>query len=171
MRSIYLTSHHLSEYMLVTDIDDTIKEIRSTIYRMRTPLGPGSSLRDRVLQVLSELAPTLGHEPASTFTGPLDVMVTEDLVDDVVAVLRASLTGVARHSAADTTGVCLAVLTDRRELHVTVTDNGTAWNESARERDLAGIRARAEERGGRFVIESTVDQVRGTRVLWIVPTP
>ena len=63
----YMTSPEASERVqgAVSDLDKTIKEIRSTIYALqRSDRTPSSSLRARIVELLEELAPTLGFTPA-----------------------------------------------------------------------------------------------------------
>jgi signal transduction histidine kinase len=142
---------------------------------MRTPLGPGgSNVRDRVLGVLSDLAPLLGSAPSVRFEGPLEAMLGPDVVEDVVAVLRETLTNVVKHAQAERTWVELTVDMSSRTLSVDVTDDGVGIGDPSRHSGTANIAARAAERGGACAIECPVDGVLpsgrpGTRVRWSVP--
>jgi signal transduction histidine kinase len=159
----------------IAEIDRTVGGIRSAIYRMRTPLGLGdAAVRDRVLGVLSDLTPLLGTSPSLRFEGPLDVMVGADVVEDVVAVLRETLTNVVKHAQAERTWVELTVDVPSRTLIVDVTDDGIGIGDPSRHSGTANIAARAAERGGSCTFESPVDGVLpsgrpGTRVRWSVP--
>ncbi|HVE27549.1 MAG TPA: histidine kinase, partial [Sporichthya sp.] len=159
----------------IAEIDKTVGGIRSAIYKMRTPLGPGgSNVRDRVLGVLSDLTPLLGSAPSVRFEGPLEAMLGPDVVEDVVAVLRETLTNVVKHAQAERTWVELTVDMSSRTLSVDVTDDGVGIGHPSRHSGTANIAARATERGGACAIESPVDGVLpsgrpGTRVRWSVP--
>src|SRR5262249_25291968 len=102
----------------IGEIDKTVSGIRSAIYKMRTPLGLGGApVRARVLEVLSEVAPMFDSAPSVRFEGPLDIMVGPDVVEDVVTVLRETLTNVVKHAQADRTTVELTVDAPSRMLH------------------------------------------------------
>ncbi|GAA0610669.1 hypothetical protein GCM10009547_10890 [Sporichthya brevicatena] len=154
----------------IEDIDETITQIRSAIYGLRTPLGPTvSSTRERILGVLSDVTPLLPAAPVVQFAGPLDVMPPDDLVDDLVAVLREALTNVARHAQARTVHVLVAAVIDTRTLTVEIVDDGVGLGDSTRRSGLANLRKRAEGRGGTF--EVTAPEAGGTRLVWAVPIP
>jgi PAS domain S-box-containing protein len=152
----------------IEDIDETITQIRSAIYGLRTPLGPTvSSTRDRLLAVLADVTPLLSSAPVVQFAGPLDVMLAEDLVDDLIAVLRETLTNVARHARAGSVRVGVTAGIENRALTVEVVDDGVGLGDSERRSGLANLRKRAEGRGGSFLVESP--NGTGTRVSWVVP--
>jgi signal transduction histidine kinase len=158
----------------IIEIDKTVSGIRSAIYKMRTPLGPGgASVRDRVLEVLGEVLPLFDAAPSVRFEGPLDVMVAPDVVEDVVAVLRETLTNVAKHAKADRTRVELALDAPTRILTVEITDDGVGLGDPSRRSGTANIVTRATQRGGECVFISPVPGQPsgrpGTRVRWSVP--
>jgi signal transduction histidine kinase len=154
----------------IEDIDETITQIRSAIYGLRTPLTSAlSSTRERILSVLADVTPLLSSSPVVQFAGPLDVMLPDDLVDDLIAVLRETLTNVARHARAGSVRVAIEADIERRELSVQVADDGVGMGETARRSGLANLRKRAESRSGTFLVESPA--AGGTRVGWVVPIP
>ena len=103
------------------------------------------------------------------FAGPLDVMLPDDLVDDLVAVLREALTNVARHAKAGSTRVAIDAQIEARQLVVEVVDDGVGLGPTPRRSGLANLRKRAETRGGTFEAESP--ESGGTRLRWSVPIP
>jgi PAS domain S-box-containing protein len=154
----------------IEDIDETITQIRSAIYGLRAPLTSAlSSTRERILSVLADVTPLLSSAPVVQFAGPLDVMLPDDLVDDLIAVLRETLTNVARHARAGSVRVAIEADIERRELSVQVADDGVGMGETARRSGLANLRKRAESRSGTFLVESP--EAGGTRVGWVVPIP
>ncbi|TIC83250.1 GAF domain-containing sensor histidine kinase [Nocardioides sp. GY 10113] len=152
---------------VVDDIDDAIRQIRTSIFQLRphSPLGGG--LRAAVLEVVRTVVPSLGHEPFVYFAGPVDVVSDDSLADDASAVVREALTNAARH--ARSTRVDVGVSVSGPTLRITVDDDGVGLSTSPRSSGLANLQQRAEERGGSFRV-GTPDSGRGTRVVWEVPT-
>jgi signal transduction histidine kinase len=96
----------------------------------------------------------------------VDLVVTGDLTDDVLAVAREGLSNVARHANASHTSMSLQVVDSMVTL--TIVDDGTGMTHNGRRSGLANLEARASARGGGCAIESDSD---GTRVTWTVPLP
>ncbi len=149
---------------VVDDIDDTIRQIRTSIFELRGALGPQSgSLRSRLVDVAADLTRPLGFSPRLGFTGPIDVVVSEDLADELVAVIREALTNVARHAHAS--HVEVEVSATGAELSVDVLDDGVGIGAAARRSGLANLRDRAERRGGTL----TTPDHKGTHLRWTIP--
>jgi signal transduction histidine kinase len=158
---------------VVEDIDQTIRQIRTSIFQLRGPLGPQvGAVRDRLLAVAAEVAPLLGFAPRLSFAGPVDAMVSDTVLVDLEAVLREALTNVARHALASRVGVEITVT------HATVTleltDDGVGMGGTQRRSGLANIRERAELQGGAFVLTSPLTPLTGAReggtsLSWTVP--
>lgn len=149
----------------VDDIDGTIAQIRSTIYRLSGPmLAAESSLRVRVARLLEELEPVLGFRVELTIRGPVDFGMDDDLAQDCLAVLREALTNVARHAGATRAAVAIAIGTGRLEIEVC--DDGRGMGRPARRSGLANLRVRAEQRGGSLLVASGA---RGSRLTWTIP--
>jgi signal transduction histidine kinase len=150
----------------VDDIDSTIAQIRSTIYRLSGPVvSAESSLRVRVARLLTELEPVLGHRVELQIRGAVDFAMEDDLAQDCLAVLREALTNVARHAQATRATVALSVGGGR--LLLDVWDDGIGLGGEARRSGLANLRARAERRGGSLELSSGA--VEGTRLTWTIP--
>ena len=136
---------------VVDDIDETIRQIRTSIFRLRGPLGAGTrSVRDSVLNVVSELTPVLGYKPRVVFVGPVDTAVPDPVVDDLIAVVREGLTNVARHAGASRVDVDLRYAGG--ELALVLADNGFGMRDAQRRSGLANLRERAERHGGTLVL-------------------
>jgi signal transduction histidine kinase len=82
----------------VDELDETIRQIRSTIFGLRE--DSSGSLRGAVLAVVDQLARVLPVRPDTQLVRPLDTVVDHAIVGDVEAVLRESLTNVAKHAQA-----------------------------------------------------------------------
>jgi signal transduction histidine kinase len=138
----------------VEDIDRTIRRIRTSIFELRGNLGMSSEgLSKRVLEVASDVTPALGFAPHVAFGGLVELRLDAALIEDVVAVVRETLTNVAKHANASEVTVDVALAGD--ELAVTVADNGVGVGREAPSRSsgILNLRRRAEQRGGSFVVE------------------
>lgn len=149
----------------VANLDATISQIRTIIFALSAPaMEARSSIRHWVIDLANELATALKSTPAVSFTGPVDLIVTDDLAEDVLAVAREALTNVAKHSGATHTSLSLAVREGKVALEVI--DNGHGFAGAVRRSGVANLEHRAVSRGGVLDVQSTED---GTRLLWIVP--
>jgi signal transduction histidine kinase len=151
----------------ITDLDDTIKVIRSTIFALNThELGEqDSSVRAGVVEVCEQATGLLGFPPAVRFTGPVDTLVGAEVADHLLAVLREALSNVARHARAS--GVDVAVAVDGITVTLTVTDDGIGIAPGGRRSGLANQGERAEQLGGDCTVEPGAGQ--GTVLTWKVP--
>jgi signal transduction histidine kinase len=149
---------------IVDDLDQTIRQIRTTIFELRGPLTPQpSTIRSQVVDVIDEAAPLLGFSPALRFTGPVDTIVPDEVAGDLIAVVREALSNVARHANASTTEV--EVTATPAELTVDVTDDGVGIGDSRRRSGLANLARRAERYGGSL----TLPDHEGTHLRWTIP--
>jgi signal transduction histidine kinase len=160
----------------VSGIDDTIRQIRTTIFQLRGPLGPQTgTVRARLMDVIAELARVLGFDPHVEFDGPVDSVVPESVVDDLVAVAREGLSNIARHAQAGRASVRLAA--GPTTLALEVCDDGVGVREGHLRSGLANLQRRAERLGGTLRVEPAQPagaaedpQSRpGTRVTWTIP--
>jgi signal transduction histidine kinase len=151
----------------VDDLDETIREIRQTIFALHEPVEAGSdSLRSRVLREAAQSGALLGFEPAVRFVGPVDTMAAPAVTEHVLAVLREALTNAAKHARAHRVDVLVEV--NRTLLSLTVTDDGIGLGDQGRRSGLANMAARAVELGGECAVEEATAE-GGTRVRWRVP--
>lgn len=152
---------------VVEALDDSIQQIRNSIFELRDHVGPqGLGARAALLDVVAAVAEPLGFEPEVRFAGPVDTIVDPGLAEDLVAVVRETLTNVARHASASRVEVSLTAATDRVELRVA--DNGSGLGAITRRSGLDNLAKRASRRGGTFTAGPGRDGV-GTLVVWIAP--
>lgn len=151
----------------VNDLDDTIKIIRSTIFGLRVQQSGGSDdgVRARVAAAVDGAAAALGFSPAVRIEGLVDTEVPHHIADHLIAVLVEALSNTARHAAARTVDVHVAVREGR--LTLTVADNGTGIPPGAARSGLKNIARRAEELDGTFTYDTP--SAGGTRLVWHVP--
>lgn len=147
-------------------IDGAIAEIRTAIFTLQARPAERPRLRHRVLDVVAEAGGALGWSPRLGFTGAVDLLVEDDLVDDVVAVVREGLTNVARHARATTAEV--RVETEGERLTVSIEDDGAGMPaQLTRASGTSNLAERAERRGGSLDFHPRPGG--GTRLEWSVP--
>ncbi|HEV2344676.1 MAG TPA: GAF domain-containing sensor histidine kinase [Actinocrinis sp.] len=153
----------------VSDLDDTIKVIRSTIFALHAHEDEGDAVpgaRAQVIEICEQAARTLGFSPAVRFTGPVDHLVSADVAEHLAAVLREALSNIARHAGASSVEVDLAA--DGSSVALTVTDDGVGIKAGGRRSGLENLRERAQQLGGSFSV--LPGPSGGTVLAWRVPT-
>lgn len=153
----------------VDELDETIKEIRQTIFALHEPAsGPDSSARGRILSETTHSTSMLGFEPSVRFVGPLDTMLDHGATAHVIATLREALTNAAKHAQASRVDVIVQV--DGPEVIVMVTDDGVGIDdmEAVHRSGIANLGVRAQELGGSSTISRIADE-GGTRLVWRIP--
>lgn len=149
----------------VSDIDDTISQIRTSIFALQEPVRGGYSLRAAVLTVVEQVSSQREVTPEVLFEGPVDTVVCPEIASDVEAVVREALTNVSRHAHARSTALHLRVRD--AQLSVTLTNDGATVTGGDRESGLANLRWRATRHGGHLVTALDADGV--FRLVWTVP--
>jgi two-component system, NarL family, sensor histidine kinase DevS len=146
----------------VSDLDATISQIRTAIFQLQqSSQSNPRTLRARVLDLVGELAPALGFDPAVRFSGLLDIL-PDGISDDLLAVVREALSNIARHARAHSAEIDLTAHEERVTL--TVRDDGVGVSDTTRRSGLANMRRRAEQHGGDFVLEPGPGS--GTLLTW-----
>jgi signal transduction histidine kinase len=147
----------------VDDLDQTIRDIRTTIFELQH--RNGGSVRSLVRALVKEYTPVLGFTPTVRILGPVDTTVSSSLSDQLLAVLREALSNIARHAVADQAEVEISA--SPSEVVLTVTDNGTGLPADRVESGLRNARRRASAQGG--VLELLAGEQGGTIFRWRVP--
>ncbi|MET0821813.1 MAG: GAF domain-containing protein [Aeromicrobium sp.] len=147
----------------IDDIDQTIKDIRRTIFALSSTTQ-AADLRTELELVVHDAAKLLGFKPGLTLSGPVDSAIEDDVRDPLLAVLRETLSNIVRHAGAREVSVLLSVAQDIR---LEVRDDGDGLGSGTSGNGLRNIRERAELLGGTCVV--TGDAGAGTTVLWTVP--
>ena len=147
----------------VDDIDDTIKDIRRTIFELNAPIE-SHDLRHEIDQLVARSAEPLGFMPVVRLEGPVGTAVPEEIAPHLLAVLGEALSNAARHSGATHVQVEIVV---GKEVVARVLDNGVGIRGDGRRSGLRNMVERAEDLGGSCHVDSVVGE--GTRVEWSVP--
>lgn len=149
----------------VADMDDTIRQIRTTIFELHEHRDSRTvTPRGALVDVVAEVEPALGFVPNLTFAGPVDTVLRPEVLDDAAAVLREGLTNIAKHSDADRVTVSVVVSTDR--IAIEIVDNGSTPPIVTSRSGLANLERRACLQGGSFTFTHTPD---GTILQWTAP--
>jgi two-component system, NarL family, sensor histidine kinase DevS len=149
----------------VDDLDDTIRQIRSTIFALQSSGEDEATLRSRLLDVVDDGGESLGFAPGVRLDGLLDTVVDEETGDHLVAVLREALSNAARHAHATRVDVTVAAGPD--DLLLRVADDGVGLPEGGRRSGLANLADRARRLGGTF--SARPGDAGGTVLEWRVP--
>jgi len=149
----------------IADIDDTIRQIRSSIFEL-TSTGDVRGCRASILALVRELDPVLGFEVQVGFEGPVDAAVPDHVLEHLLFALREALTNIGRHAHATEARVWVAVRANLCILRVS--DNGIGFATAATTSGLGltNLRRRAEKLLGELKIDS-LDS--GTTIEWKVP--
>ncbi len=150
----------------VQQLDDTIREIRNTIFGLSMPLDGGGGLRSRIMELARQSEVALGFAPSVGFDGAIDAGVPESVTPHLLACVSECLSNAARHAQAS--AVSLQVALTGEWLTLTVTDNGSGMGTPSRASGLANLKERARLLQGTF--ELSVPEQGGTVVEWRVKT-
>jgi signal transduction histidine kinase len=148
----------------VDDLDETIRQIRSTIFALQAAPGGLPTLRNRILSVTEGMAESLGFAPSVRLEGLLDSTVGDEVGDQLIAVLREALSNVVRHAHAHRVSVSV----DAGDLlTMVVEDDGTGIPPGGRRSGLRNLAERAHDLGGSF--ETRAREGGGSVLRWCVP--
>jgi signal transduction histidine kinase len=164
----FMTRPEAAEHVqqAVDDLDQTIKEIRSTIYALQRPeRGTSRSLRARIADLIDDYTEVLGFTAGLRLEGLVDTRISSAVGENLLAVLRETLSNTARHAKASRVDITIAV--DDTSVTATISDDGTGLPADGRRSGLANLQARAQGLGGRFSATSAPEG--GTEVVWQVP--
>jgi len=148
----------------IDTLDATIARIRTVIFALSRTHSDNPTVRHRIIDLTNELAGALPLEPQIEFTGPVDLVITGSIADDIVAVAREALTNVVKHASAEHVSLVIAVMESLVTLEVI--DDGVGVPEVKRRSGLANLQQRALRRGGTFSFDSGAGR---TRILWSIP--
>lgn len=151
----------------VDALDETIRDIRSSIYMLQSqPAHDSSSLRGRIMSVADEMGQALGFAPSLRLDSSVDDQIPEHIGADMLLALREALSNTARHAQASKVDVTVS---GGRELILVVQDNGSGIGAATRRSGLANLQHRAEALGGRLQLSQP--EGGGTKLEWRVPLP
>jgi signal transduction histidine kinase len=152
-------------YNVVSQLDETMREIRTSIFDLQTSGEDGStSLRRRMLDLVAEVAANTETSPAVRISGAVDTLVPPHVAEHALATLHEGLSNVVRHAHATDIVVTVEAGTD---LVIGVTDNGVGMPPDVARSGLLNLERRAAECDG--VLTVSRRPAGGTRLVWRVP--
>ena len=150
---------------IIDDQDDAIRELRTAIFGLSSKRSAGRTIRVVVNQLVDDASRVLGFRPTLHFNGVLD-SVDQKVTDEVAAVVRESLSNVARHARANKVEVSLSHIGEK--LAVMISDDGAGIPSSHRlGSGLLNMHDRAARLSGTCTVTS--GEGTGTIVRWQVP--
>jgi signal transduction histidine kinase len=156
----------------VDAMDDTIKDIRATIFALqaRDYADAQPDIRASIVAVVDEMTPMLSFAPSLRLGPGLPEQVAGETGEHVLAVLREALSNAARHAQASRVDVTVEVAEDGM-LTVQVADDGVGIPDGGRRSGLRNLADRAGEFGGELHLgpaDESADRP-GTRLDWRIP--
>lgn len=150
---------------LITEIDATIEQIRDTIFELREGFSGTWQVTESLQAELDRMAESLGFSPLLQVDADLTTVDADDILGDAVAVVRESLSNIARHAHAGQATV--RVWTRDGDFGIEVHDDGTGPGRSDRRSGIGNLAERARARGGDCQLEARPDG--GSVLTWTVP--
>jgi signal transduction histidine kinase len=152
---------------VTTELDETIRELRDTIYSLHGMAQDAGTLSSQILAVIKEGAQSLPFAPRIRLSGPIDGPLADGLRSSLLAVISEGLSNAARHAQA--TSIDISVNAQDQRIKLVIADNGCGFSKPARRSGLDNLKERAALLGGKFSVRSTPGE--GTRLRWTVPVP
>jgi signal transduction histidine kinase len=151
----------------VEQLDETVREIRTSIFDLHTTGTSGEdSLRRQMLDIVDELAAGVDVSPSVRISGAVDTLVPEELATHATAVLREAVSNAIRHSHA---GEIVVTVEAAADLIIDVVDDGIGMPPGVARSGLLGVERRAAKCGGMAVVVPGPNG--GTRLTWRAPLP
>ncbi len=152
---------------VVGELDETMREIRTSIFDLHTA-GEQSptSLRRTMLDLVAEASANSDRSPAVRISGAVDTLVPPPVAEHALAVLREGVSNAVRHAHASDIVVTVEAGED---LVVAVADNGVGMPPDVARSGLLNLERRARECGGGITVADNPGG--GTRLVWRVPLP
>lgn len=149
----------------VTDeLDDTIRELRSAIFRLGQP-EHARTMSAQIAAMVEERTDQLGFKPTVVISGGVDDL-PEHVWEQLTATLVEALSNVARH--ADATAAEIRITRSREQVELEVTDDGVGLAQvSKTQGGISNMMWRAAELGGSCTVAPGMPA--GTRLQWSVP--
>jgi signal transduction histidine kinase len=150
---------------LIAEIDATIEQIRDTIFELREGFSGTWQVTERLQTELDRMTESLGFKPALQVDADITTVDADDILGDAVAVVRESLSNVARHAHAGQ--VTVRVWTRDGDFGIEVQDDGTGPAATDRRSGIENLSERARARGGSCDLAAR--ESGGSSLTWTVP--
>jgi signal transduction histidine kinase len=149
----------------VQDLDETVRQIRTAIFDLHTTGDEArGGLRRAMLDTAAEAAAGSGLTPSVRMAGAVDTLVSSEVGEHAVAVVREAVSNAVRHAGAKAVTVTVEAGAD---LLIDVVDDGVGIDVTAARSGLRNLEERARECAGTLTVRPA--PLRGTRLSWRVP--
>jgi signal transduction histidine kinase len=149
----------------VEQLDETVREIRTSIFDLNTSADDGTiSLRRQMLDIVAELSSDAPVSPSIRINGAVDTLVPPEIGEHALAVLREGLSNALRHAQA---GEIIVTVEASDDLIIDVLDDGIGLPGDVARSGLLGIERRALECDGTATLAP--GPKGGTRLTWRAP--
>jgi signal transduction histidine kinase len=149
----------------VDELDTTIRDLRNAIFALEAPTRRG--VRIDIFACTDDARGALGFSPELRIEGPVDLVVSDQIAENLLAVLQEALSNVARHADASHVDV---LVSSGADILLRVVDDGVGFPDHLRDGSgLRNMERRASALGGNFEVRPRTGD--GTVVEWRVPLP
>jgi signal transduction histidine kinase len=149
----------------VEQLDETVREIRTSIFDLHTTGTSGAdSVRRRMLNVVDEVSIGSELKPSVRISGAVDTLVPEAVAVHATAVLREAVSNALRHAHA---GRIVVTVEADADLIIDVVDDGVGIPPGAARSGLLNVEKRAGTCGGMARVVPGPEG--GTRLTWRAP--
>lgn len=150
---------------VTAELDETIRDLRNTIYSLRASSGEQELLSSRILQTVRNATRSLPFAPHLTLNGAVDSVPDDGTATNALAVTSEGLSNAVRHSEAQAISVSVSV--EDGMLTLIIEDDGKGFRDPVQGNGLVNMEQRALELGGSFEVTGTPG--KGTTLVWKVP--
>ncbi|WP_028267022.1 sensor histidine kinase [Arthrobacter sp. MA-N2] len=150
---------------VTVELDETIRDLRNTIYSLRASSGEQELLSSRILQTVRNATKSLPFAPHLTLNGAVDSVLDDRTVTNTLAVISEGLSNAVRHSHAE--AISVSVSAGNHTMTLIIEDNGKGFSNPVPGSGLVNMKQRAQELGGSFDVTGTPGE--GTILVWSIP--
>jgi signal transduction histidine kinase len=150
----------------VAALDEAIGSIRTAIFAL-TSRRPRESVKHRIMDVITSHDHSGGPTPRLLLSGPIDSLLPEEIVDDVIAVVREGISNVARHAQASWASVTVEAERTPDRLTISIEDDGRGPIGGTRRSGITNLEERAARWSGTSSLRPR--EPSGSILEWIVP--
>lgn len=147
----------------VGELDEAIKDIRHSIFELQRR-HISRDITAEIAALVQDVPTAVPQPPTLAIKGEIEDLPA-DVLTDLLAVLRESLSNVSRHAQAR--AVDVRIERSDHDLAVVVSDDGVGVPINIQESGLANLRHRAGDHGGELVLSAP--EQPGTVLTWRVP--
>lgn len=132
----------------VDQIDSAIRQLRSTIFNLQTPLGARPGIRHAIREVATEIVGQQGAELRFAFEGAIESALDERQADELLPLVREAVANAVRHGHASRIDVLVDTLDGFR---ISIADDGVGISgEPSAGHGMDNMSRRAAALGGRL---------------------